>query len=104
MLALLCVWKGDFAVPMYCRPWFLRLTSHLLLRSLGGHGGVDLFFCSCYSAVCAVQNFITRPFVFVHACVCPCVRVVLGARQVDVFFILAKGYLSHELGMLGFPA
>lgn len=25
-------------------------------------------------------------------------------HQVDVFFILAKGYLSHELGMLGFPA
>lgn len=25
-------------------------------------------------------------------------------NQVDVFFILAKGYLSHELGMLGFPA
>lgn len=25
-------------------------------------------------------------------------------KQVDVFFILAKGYLSHELGMLGFPA
>lgn len=24
--------------------------------------------------------------------------------QVEVFFILAKGYLSHELGMLGFPA
>eukprot|EP00903_Cladosiphon_okamuranus_P007178 g6970.t1 len=24
--------------------------------------------------------------------------------EVDVFYILAKGYLSHELGMLGFPA
>lgn len=25
-------------------------------------------------------------------------------NQADVFYILAKGYLSHELGMLGFPA
>lgn len=25
-------------------------------------------------------------------------------NQAEVFYILAKGYLSHELGMLGFPA
>lgn len=30
--------------------------------------------------------------------------LVCFLRQVDVYFILAKGYLSHELGMLGFPA
>lgn len=24
--------------------------------------------------------------------------------KVGVYYILAKGYLSHELGMLGFPA
>ncbi|CAM9512244.1 unnamed protein product [Ectocarpus fasciculatus] len=29
---------------------------------------------------------------------------VTDPAEVNVFFILAKGYLSHELGMLGFPA
>lgn len=30
--------------------------------------------------------------------------VFCDVQKGDVFFILAKGYLSHELGMLGFPA
>lgn len=38
-------------------------------------------------------------FFFFRFCCC---RRLLA--KVEVFFILAKGYLSHELGMLGFPA